>query len=89
MDKNFDFGKEFEKFRHVNYGDLSFHAICPKCGEPVKADEQISVLKSLDDSFKPLDNSFIPILNEPNATCEKCGRIIMLFDGKIIKNKKK
>jgi len=71
--KAMNFAKEFEKLRHIAYGDLSFRAICPICGEPVKADESIPIGG---------DGNFI---KQPNATCFSCGRFEMPFDGKIIR----
>ena len=73
MTEEFDFGAMLDKFRHSLYGDFSFRVICPNCGEPVKADDSIDI---------GTDGNFI---NQPNATCVKCGRIEMPFDGTIIK----
>jgi hypothetical protein len=66
------FGDMLIKFRHVRYGDLSFHAICPKCGKPVKVDDSISILSNGD------------YIKQPNATCFKCGRVEMPFDGELV-----
>ena len=67
------FGDILIKFRHVRYGDLSFHAICPKCGETVKVDDSISISSNRD------------YIKQPNATCFKCGRVEMPFDGVLVK----
>jgi RNase P subunit RPR2 len=51
---------------HVSYGDACFERVCPKCGRFVKPD----------DKARPIPNS-----KEANATCSKCGRVIMNFEG--------
>lgn len=51
----------------VLYGDGDecpiFFRVCPKCGKYVKADEE----------------SQMPAYTKANATCKKCGRVIMPF----------
>lgn len=66
------FPEIFEKLRHRRYGQLSFHAICPKCGEPVQADNSIDCIEG-------------GYVKQPNATCLKCGRVEMPFDGVVVK----
>lgn len=54
------------------YGEGStgvFVRVCPKCGRFVKADGGISV------------NGLGEVKDEPNATCAKCGRVSMPFEG--------
>jgi RNase P subunit RPR2 len=61
---------EYESMRRVCYkGGASFVPVCEKCGRFVKADETIRV------------NESIGLLSGTNATCKKCGRIEMLFEG--------
>lgn len=49
-------------------GDLVFIRVCPNCGRFVKPDK---IVKNIDENGK----------FEPNATCSKCGRVNMLFEG--------
>lgn len=61
---------EYEGFRRQTYeGGLVFVPVCPKCGRFVKADETVTV------------NGLGEYVKEPNATCSKCGRIEMIFEG--------
>src|SRR5690606_21598128 len=63
----------YENFRRVVYGDLekaTFIPVCPKCGRFVKADKTVS--------FREWDGSLV---SNPNATCSKCGRVKMPFEG--------
>ncbi len=65
---------EYENMRRVCYktsedGDAVFVPVCEKCGRIVKADDSISVW--VDRGLK----------DQPNATCKKCGRVKMLFEG--------
>ena len=61
---------QYEGTRRVDYeGGATFVPVCPICGRFVKVDKTITV-----DGFGLL----VPI---PNATCSKCGRIEMLFEG--------
>jgi ribosomal protein L32 len=61
---------EYEDTRRVVYGeDATFVPVCIKCGRYVKADEFIEV------------NDSVGLKKQPNATCSKCGRTKMLFEG--------
>ncbi len=55
------------------YGDkgevLAFIRLCPNCARFVKADGSVLV------------NGLDQLSEEPNATCSKCGRVNMPFDG--------
>ena len=63
---------EYETIRRVQYhGGATFVPVCEKCGRFVKADDEITV-----DGF---DN----LIDQPNATCSKCGRAQMIFEGYI------
>jgi hypothetical protein len=61
---------EYENVRRIAYGDegATFVPVCKTCGRFVKADAKILVSHALG-----------PIA--PNATCKKCGRTEMLFEG--------
>ncbi len=52
------------------HGSAVFIRQCPKCGGFVKADESIRV--------RWMNQQ---ISKEPNATCKKCGRVEMIFEG--------
>ena len=67
----------YENFRRVIYGDsATFVPVCAGangvygegCGRFVKADKKVRMS----------DAGLIP---GPNATCKKCGRVEMLFEG--------
>jgi hypothetical protein len=64
----------YEKFRRVSYGDnetgfAQFVPVCPICGRFVKADDTIQMrAENVDQEC-------------PNATCKKCGRVEMPFEG--------
>lgn len=61
---------EYEGVRRVAYdGGASFVPVCEKCGRFVKADENIRL------------NHESQLLTPPNATCSKCGRTTMIFEG--------
>jgi len=61
---------EYEKIRRVVYGDgATFVPACPRCGRFVKADEEIKI------------NGIGEYVAGDNATCKKCGRIEMPFEG--------
>ena len=65
-------GYEYECVRRVVYGEGStFVPVCEKCGRFVKADDSIMTNVA---TGKP---------SEPNATCSKCGRVSMPFEGYI------
>ena len=64
---------EYENFRRVTYGckdggNAQFIPVCPGCGRFVKADDKITV------------NEAIGVQGD-NATCAKCGRVEMPFEG--------
>ena len=55
----------------IRYGEdgPTFIRVCEKCGRFVKADETIKM------------NEITGLSKEPNATCKKCGRVKMVFEG--------
>jgi ribosomal protein L32 len=60
---------EYENLRRVVYeSGAVFIPVCPKCGRFVKADNIILI-------------NDIGLKKQPNATCSKCGRIEMPFEG--------
>ncbi len=62
---------EYENTRRLAYnGGATFVPACEKCGRFVKADERI--LTSGWDGG---------LVDQPNATCSKCGRTQMVFEG--------
>ena len=63
----------YENTRRISYGDTgaSFIPVCPTCGKYVKADETM------------LGNDMGAVKLESNATCTKCGRVLMPFEGYI------
>ena len=67
---------EYDNMRRVIYdcedeGEAIYIPVCPNCGRFVKADDTIEF------SYAGLAlNTTIP-----NATCSKCGRVAMPFDG--------
>lgn len=52
-----------------NESELAFVRLCPNCGRFVKPDDHVMV------------NGLDEVSKEPNATCSKCGRVTMIFDG--------
>lgn len=60
----------YENTRRVVYGEdnATFIPVCEKCGRYVKADPAIFV------------NDY-GLKGQPNATCKKCGRTKMIFEG--------
>ncbi|GEM_PF-2173948 len=65
---------EYENVRRVvyrfeEYGAAYFIPVCSKCGRFVKADETIEI------------NEVRGLKKQPNATCSKCGRVEMIFEG--------
>ena len=48
---------------------VTFVRVCVKCGRYVKADEIIQ------------ENDEVGLIDQPNATCKKCGRTKMVFEG--------
>lgn len=65
---------EYENFRRVQYEEVEgggtpvFIPVCEKCGRFVKADQTVEI-------------NYDGLKNQPNATCRKCGRIEMVFEG--------
>ena len=60
---------EYENTRRIVYGDGAyFIPICSICGRFVRADKEIFA------------NDF-GLKKQSNATCKKCGRIEMIFEG--------
>ena len=66
---------EYENTRRVAYGgdddsdgSMVFVPVCKVCGRYVKADETVK----WNEAHGPA---------EPNATCKKCGRVGMPFEG--------
>lgn len=53
------------------HGELLFIPVCPDCGRFVKADSSVLI------------NGLGELSKEPNATCSKCGRVNMPFEGYI------
>lgn len=62
---------EYEGMRRVQYGEGVFVPVCEKCGRFVKADDTIRFTEGGDG----------PPEDKPNATCKKCGRMKMVFEG--------
>jgi NAD-dependent SIR2 family protein deacetylase len=61
---------EYENTRRVVYANgATFVPVCRKCGRYVKADDMIRCSEGRG------------LADEPNATCSKCGRTRMLFEG--------
>ncbi len=60
---------QYENTRRVTYGDAVFVPVCMKCHRFVRPD-QIVVIGE--------DSGLSPA---PNATCKKCGRTHMHFEG--------
>ena len=52
-------------------GGYTFIRVCPVCGRMVKPDETIMV------------NQDYPYREAENATCQKCGRVKMPYEGQI------
>ena len=69
------FDYPYEGTRRLCYGDegATFIPGCEKCGRFVKADETVTFT----------DGGDGPPADKPNATCSKCGRIKMVFEGYI------
>lgn len=59
----------YEGMRRVCYeGGAIFVPVCPICGRFVKADDSIGTTEQ-------------GIIDAPNASCKRCGRVSMLFEG--------
>lgn len=63
---------EYENTRRVVYDPdgecATFIPVCMQCGRYVKADDSIQMNAN-------------GLRKQPNATCSKCGRVEMLFEG--------
>jgi hypothetical protein len=60
----------YEGMRRVSYdGSATFVPVCPTCGRFVKSDDFIRCNDT--DGLQP----------GPNATCSRCGRVEMPFEG--------
>ena len=61
---------EYEKMRRIVYGEsgATFVPVCTKCGRFVKSDDSVLVGEA---GLHP----------QENATCSKCGRVHMYFEG--------
>ena len=63
---------EYEGVRRICYGEhaaAQFVPVCLKCGRFVRADK---VMRFGGPHWQPI---------EPNATCSRCGRTAMLWEG--------
>ena len=59
----------YDDVRRVVYGEgATFVPVCAGCGRFVKADRTVRL-------------SDAGLMPGPNATCKKCGRVEMLFEG--------
>lgn len=64
---------DYEGVRRVCYkGGAVFVPVCQNCNRFVKADDTVY--------FKGSDGEY-GLADGPNATCKKCGRTEMLFEG--------
>lgn len=62
----------YEGVRRVSYeSGATFVPVCPKCGRFVKSDATILITEGGQGT----------LADGPNATCAKCGRVEMLFEG--------
>jgi hypothetical protein len=60
---------EYENTRRVIYGGgATFVPVCTQCHQYVKADDCIMANDS-------------GLKDQPNATCKRCGRVKMIFEG--------
>lgn len=70
----------YERTRRVTYGDANFVPVCAGkdgdggCGRFVKADPEVTFTGGGDG----------PPVHQPNATCARCGRVMMLFEGYVL-----
>jgi hypothetical protein len=61
---------EYSETRRIQFeGGATFVPVCITCARFVKADDTIRM------------NENTGLAQEPNATCSKCGRTQMLFEG--------
>lgn len=58
-----------DESRRVMFGDAFFIPRCEKCGRYVRADEAVWI------------NALGYLKSDCNATCSKCGRTHMIFEG--------
>lgn len=62
---------EYENTRRITLGNgAQFVPVCIKCSRFVKADKEINFYTYSEELVK-----------RPNATCAKCGRVEMMFEG--------
>jgi hypothetical protein len=61
----------YEGFRRITYGKegATFVPVCETCGRFVKADKTVRI------------GEYLGLHPGMNATCKKCGRTRMLFEG--------
>lgn len=60
----------YENMRRISYeGGAVFVPVCQTCGRFVRADKTVLV------------NDCTGLKNQPNASCSKCGRTKMVFEG--------
>lgn len=52
----------------TDFGIAYFVPVCPQCGQFIKADNEI-------------EHNLFGVITAPNATCSKCGRVAMPFEG--------
>jgi hypothetical protein len=61
---------DYENMRRIVYGEgATFIPVCERCGRFVKSDELVKV------------NDSRGLSPDCNATCSKCGRTHMVFEG--------
>jgi len=62
---------EYENTRRIIYGKdrATFVPVCEKCGQYVRPDEFVMI------------NDMVGLKDEPNATCSRCERTKMIFEG--------
>lgn len=64
---------EYENVRRISYGTTDYEnavfiPVCEKCGRFVKSDPSIKIRQD-------------GLTEDSNATCSKCGRTKMIFEG--------
>ena len=61
------------ELRRIVYGEdgATFVPVCAQCGRFVKADKEVYF------------NGLGELKRQPNATCARCGRVEMVFEGYI------
>lgn len=60
----------YENVRRIVYkGGATFVPVCENCARFVKANDTVSI------------NGLGELSDQPNATCSKCGRTKMIFEG--------